>query len=134
MLQFQEIKKGNYFIVGSDGDMKTCTVVDKNRYNNQVCLFNGVQDFWYDIKELKSIPLNEKTIMQMKFSKQVNPDGTIKYCKGAFRALIPKEGDFSRMEIWYRDEHRIISKPLCLHEMQNHFQSMTKVLLNENAY
>jgi hypothetical protein len=54
--------------------------------------------------------------------------------KGAFRMLIPKEGDFSRMEIWYRDEQRHILEPIPLHVLQNHFFEMTKVFLNEGSF
>ena len=48
--------------------------------------------------------------------------------------LIPKEGDFSRMEIWYRDEQRHFVEPMALHTFQNHFYEMTKVYLNEGSF
>jgi len=72
--------------------------------------------------------------MNFKFHKQVNDDGTIKYLKGAFRILIPKEGDFSRMEIWYRDETRHITHSIYVHNLQNHFYDMTKVHLNDESF
>lgn len=134
MLQIKEIKKGNYFIAMNDGDEKNGMVTDVNRPNLQVCIDNGVQEFWYDISHLKPLPLNEKALIHLKFSKQNNQDGTVKYSKGAFRVLISKEGDFNKMEIWYRDEHRHIFKPIFVHELQNHFYAMTKVELNSIAY
>jgi hypothetical protein len=70
----------------------------------------------------------------LKFHKQVNVDGTVKYSKGAFRIATAKEGDFSRMELWYRDEHRHIMQPIEIHVLQNHFYEMTKVHLNDEAY
>jgi len=54
--------------------------------------------------------------------------------KGAFRMLVPKEGDYSRMEIWYRDETRKIINPISLHTLQNHFYEMTKVFLNDESF
>ena len=134
MMHINEIKQGNYFIVEFGGDEKFGIVTDVNKPNHQVCLDNGVQAFWYEFDQLKPLQLNEKTLLQLKFSKQNNQDGTIKYSKGAFRVLIPKEGDFSKMEIWYRDEHRHIFKQIFVHELQNHFQSMTKVELNSIEY
>ena len=134
MLQIKGIKKGNYFSATNDGDVKMGIVTEVNKSSHQVCIDNGVQEFWYDISQINPLVLNEKTLMHLKFSKQNNPDGTIKYSKGAFRVLIPKEGDFSKMEIWYRDEHRHIHNSIFVHELQNHFQSMTKVELNSIAY
>lgn len=133
-MQLNEVKIGNFFIVQFDGDEKFGIVTNINRSNHQVCIDNSVQEFWYDINQLKPMQINEKALLQLKFSKQNNQDGTIKYSKGAFRVLIPKEGDFSKMEIWYRDEHRHIFKTLFVHELQNHFQSMTKVELNSMEY
>lgn len=134
MLKINEIKKGNYFFASNEGDYNPGIVAEINRSNGQVCIDNGVQKFWYDILELKPMPLNEKSMLHLKFSKQLNQDGTVKYSKGAFRVLVPKEGDFSKMEIWYRDEHRHIFNPIFVHELQNHFLSMTKVSLNATAY
>ena len=73
-------------------------------------------------------------LTNFKFHKHVNDDGTIKYSKGAFRILIPKQGDFSRMEIWYRDEKRHILQPIPVHTLQNHFYEMTKVHLNTESF
>jgi hypothetical protein len=134
MLRINEIKKGNYFLAMNDGDVKLGIVTDVDRFNHQVCIDNSIQEFWYDLSKIKSLPLSEKALMQLKFSKQSNQDGTIKYSKGAFRVLIPKEGDFTKMEIWHRDEHRHIHNPIFVHELQNHFYSMTKVELNNVAY
>jgi hypothetical protein len=48
--------------------------------------------------------------------------------------LLPAEGDFSKFEIWYRDEKRHIMQPIFVHQLQNHFLDMTKVHLNETAF
>ena len=134
MLRFNEIKVGDYFFANHEGDIKLGRVSDFDRLTGQVCIFNGIQDFWYAIRDLSPVVLNEKSMIQLKFSKTMNEDGTIKYCKGAFRVLIPKEGDFTKMEIWYRDEHRHLQHPIHVHELQNHFKSMTNIILDHVAY
>lgn len=134
MIKFSEIKVGDYLIAEFEGDKRRGEVTQLNQDDRQVCVDNGVQEFWYDSGQLTAIPLDDESLTQLKFHKQVNPDGTVKYLKGAFRMLIPKEGDFSRMEVWYRDETRHITQPIPLHVLQNHFHQMTKVHLTEESF
>lgn len=134
MIKFNELKKGDHVIADYEGDRRRGEVEDLNNNEKQVQVNNGVQSFWYETDQLTAIPLNEDELLNFKFHKQVNEDGTIKYLKGAFRILISKEGDFSRMEIWYRDEQRHIAEPIMLHTLQNHFYEMTKVFLNEGSF
>jgi len=134
MLKINEIKVGDYFIAENEGDQKLGAVSDINLVSNQVCINAGVPNLWYNITQIKPLPLNEKAMTNLKFTKQINHDGTVKFSKGAFRVLIPKEGDFSKMEIWYRDEHRHIKNPIFIHELQNHFKSMTNIVLSNIAY
>ena len=133
MIKFQELKIGDYLIADNDGDKKKGEVTNLNGDEKQVCVDTG-QEFWYELDQLHPLPLNEEALTGLKFHKHVNDDGTIKYMKGAFRVLIPKEGDFSRMEIWYRDETRHIMQPISVHNLQNHFYDMTKVYLNEESF
>lgn len=133
MIKFHEVKIGDYLIADNDGDSRRGEVTNLNGDEKQVCVDTG-QEFWYEMNQLIPIPLNEEELMNLKFHKQVNADGTVKYLKGAFRILIPKEGDFSRMEIWYRDETRHILQPICVHNLQNHFYDMTKVHLNDESF
>ena len=133
MIKFHEVKVGDYLIADNDGDNRRGEVTNLNGDEKQVCVDTG-QEFWYETSQLIAIPLNEEELMSLKFHKQVNDDGTVKYLKGAFRILIPKETDFSRMEIWYRDERRHIAHPIFLHELQNHYHEMTKVHLNDEVF
>ncbi len=94
----------------------------------------GAQEFWYETEQLSPIALDEDQLMKLKFHKQENPDGTVKYMKGAFRMMLPAKGDFSHFELWYRDEHRHIMHPLNVHHLQNHFYEMTKVHLNDESF
>ncbi len=133
MIKFHEVKVGDYLIADNDGDSRRGEVTNLNGNEKQVCVDTG-QEFWYETNQLVAISLDEEELMHLKFHKHINDDGTIKYSKGAFRILISKEGDFSRMEIWYRDETRHILQPINVHNLQNHFYDMTKVHLNTESF
>ncbi len=134
MINFHELKAGDFVIANNDGDVQQGEVTDINNNEKQVCINNGTQDFWYEIDQLSPIPLNNEQLEKLKFTKQKNDDGTVKYMKGAFRMLLPAEGEFSKFEIWYRDERRHILHPIFVHQLQNHFLEMTKVHLNEESF
>ncbi|MFT3911036.1 MAG: hypothetical protein QM737_16575 [Ferruginibacter sp.] len=133
MLKFHEVKTGDYVIADNDGDKKRGEVTNLNGDEKQVCVDTG-QEFWYEMNQLSPLPITDEELNNFKFHKHVNDDGTIKYSKGAFRILIPKQSDFSRMEIWYRDETRHINTPISVHNLQNHYYEMTKVHLNDEAF
>jgi hypothetical protein len=134
MIQFHEIKTGDYLIADNDGDKKQGEVTNLNGNEKQVCVNTGTQDFWYELDQLSPITLDDEQLTKLKFHKQENDDGTVKYMKGAFRMMLPAKGDFSKFEIWYRDEHRHILHPIHLHQLQNHFYEMTKVHLNDESF
>ena len=135
MLKFQNIKVGDFFMADNDGDVLKGEVTNlKNGTPQQILLDVGAQEFWYDMNHLSAIPLSDEALADLKFSRQVNNDGTVKYSKGAFRIMLPAESDFTAMEIWYRDEKRHILATIAVHELQNHFLEMTKVHLNEKAF
>lgn len=133
MIKFHEIKVGDYLMADNDGDKKKGEVVNLNGDEKQVCVDTG-QEFWYETDQLSPIPLDESQLSDLKFDKEAKDDGTVKYLKGAFRLLLPSAGDFSHMEIWYRDEKRHIMHPLSVHQLQNHFYEMTKVHLNHESF
>ena len=134
MIKFHEIKKGDYLIADNDGDKKQGEVTDLNHDEKQVCVNTGVQDFWYETEQLSAIPLDEEQLLRLKFHKQKNEDGSVKYLKGAFRIMLPADGDFSKFEVWYRDEKRHVLHPISVHILQNHFFEMTKVHLNDESF
>lgn len=134
MLKFHDIKVGDYLIADNDGDIVQGEVTNLKHGENQVCIDNGVQEFWYEMNQLSGISLDERQLELLKFTKQENADGSVKYLKGAFRILLPVKNDFSAMEIWYRDEKRHITHALFVHELQNHFYEMTKVHLNTDSF
>ncbi len=134
MIKFNEIKQGNHVLATFDGDIRRGEVEEINSNEKQVCVNTGAQGFWFDCADLTPIQLNDEELQNFKFHKEVKEDGTVKYLKGAFRMIIPKEGDFSRLHIWYRDEERNIMEAIPLHVFQNHFYEMTKVFLNEGSF
>lgn len=133
-MNIHEIKNGDYLLTVFDGVSRRGEVVDINHHEKQVCVYNGIQDFWYPLDQLSPLSVNDEELSNLKFHKQINEDGTVKYSKGAFRMLIPSQDDFSRMELWYRDESRHIQNPIHLNELQNHFLEMTKVHLDDSAF
>lgn len=134
MIKFHEIKAGDFVIANNDGDLQQGEVMAINSNEKQICVNNGVQEFWYELDQLSPIALNDEQLIKLKFTRQQNDDGTVKYMKGAFRMLLPIAGDFSKFEIWYRDEKRHILHPIFVHQLQNHFLDMTKVHLNEESF
>ena len=134
MIKFNEIKVGDYLIADNDGDKKQGEVTGLNNNEKQVCVDTGAQEFWYETEQLSAIPLDEEQLLILQFHKQVNDDGTVKYLKGAFRMLLSAAGDFSKFEIWYRDERRHVMEPINVHQLQNHFYEMTKVHLNNGSF
>jgi hypothetical protein len=131
MIKFNEIKVGDYLIADNDGDRKRGEVINLNGDEKQVCVDTGAQEFWYETEQLSPIALDDEQLIRLKFSKQENDDGSVKYMKGAFRMLVSQKGNFSKFEIWYRDERRQVVQPIHLHQLQNHFYEMTKVHLND---
>ena len=134
MIKFQEVKVGDYLIADNDGDARRGEVTNLNGDEKQVCVDNGIQEFWYETSQLTALPITDDELKDLKFHSEAQADGSIKYMKGAFRMMIPKAGDFSRMEIWYRDEKRHIMSEIPLHVLQNHFYEMTKVHLNDESF
>src|SRR6185503_18398515 len=111
MIKFKDIRVGDYLMADNDGDMLQGEVTDLNGDEKQVCVNTGTQEFWFETEQLSGIPLDEEQLLKLRFRKEEQEDGTVKYLKGAFRILLPSKGDFSKMEIWYRDERRHILQP-----------------------
>jgi hypothetical protein len=134
MIKFHDIKVGDYLMADNDGDILQGEVTDLNGDEKQVCVDTGTQEFWFETSQLQPIPLDEAQLERLKFTKHENEDGSVKFMKGAFRILLHAKGEFSNMEIWYRDERRHIIQPLSVHQLQNHFYEMTKVHLNNEVF
>jgi hypothetical protein len=131
MIKFNEIKLGD-ILLGDYGDKKwEGEVVRLNHDEKQVCLATEVQELWFETNDLYPITLDDEAMKKLSFVKEEMPDGSVKYKKGAFRMLIPKAGDFSHIDIWYRDDKRINPFIQYVHQLQNHYLQMTKVHLTK---
>ncbi len=131
MIKFSDLKAGDYVLAENDGQEWQGEVTDFNHDEKEISVYNGIQDFWFKGEELFPLPLDEKQLIKLKFHKQVNEDGSVKYSKGAFRIQTPQQDSFSNFEIWYRNEKRMMTQPISVHRLQNHYLEMTKVHLTD---
>ena len=132
MIRMQELKRGDFVVADHEGEQWEGIVKDLNWEDKEVCLKTDVQEFWFKPDVLHPIPLNEEQLLKLKFQKQEMEDNSVKYNKGAFRIFLPKKGDFSIMDIWYREDRRHLTSPISVHQLQNHHNQMTKVDLTRN--
>jgi len=129
MIKYSDIKIGDYLKAEWEGKIWEGEVVDLNGDEKQVCVETDVQEFWFEPEHLYPLELSEEALLKLNFKKQVNDDGSVKYLKGSFRIVTPVAGDFSKMEIWYREDRRHNPNVHYVHQLQNHYLDMTKVHL-----
>ena len=130
MLKIGNLKAGDIIVVNDDGVMREGTVVSISHEENQALVDNGVQEFWYSPEEMDSLPLDETQLMKLGFEKE-EISGTVKYKKDSFRIVTPQKGDFSNIEMWWREDRRHFNFPLGVHELQNLHLDMTKIPLDK---
>jgi hypothetical protein len=129
MLKIGNLKSGDIINVNDEGVVREGTVVSISYEENQALVNNGVQEFWYTPSEMTAVPLDENQLTRLGFSKE-DLEGGVKYKRDSFRLVTPKKGDFSTVEMWWREDRRNFSFPLAVHELQNLYLDMTKVHLN----
>ncbi|MBL7728783.1 MAG: hypothetical protein JNM68_13895 [Dinghuibacter sp.] len=134
MIKFRELQVGDYVMAQFEDRVVQGEITELQPSQKLACVNDGVQEFWFDQAHLQPIPLDDAQLLKLKFQKQANDDGSVKYMKGAFRILLHAEGKFSDFEIWYREDRRHITESIYLHELQNHYHQMTKVHLTEEAF
>lgn len=130
MIKINELQEGDIVSAEYEGQMWEGVVTELNREDREICVETEVQEFWFTEEHLFPIPLNDKHLAKLGFVKQVNPDGSAKYSKDSFRLVVPNTGDFYPLEMWWREDRRLLAKPISVHELQNHYYNMTKVELN----
>lgn len=133
MIKFSELKQGAYVIAEFEGSRREGEVVRLNGDEKQVCVETDVQEFWYEPDDLYPIPLSDDSLKKLNFAKETLADGVVKYKKGSFRMVIPKEGDFSVVELWYREDRRDHPDVHYVHQLQNQYYQMTKVHLTDEV-
>lgn len=129
MIKFSELQPGNVVVAGFEDVQSEGIVKELNHEDKEVCVETAVQEFWYSPNDLYPVPLDDAQLKKLGFEK-VDTGDQVKYMKGAFRILVPRGGDFSHFDMWYREDRRNIRHPMSVHELQNHHYQMTKVELN----
>lgn len=130
MLKIGNLKPGDIITVNDEELMREGTVVSVSHEENQALVNNGVQEFWYSPGEMFALPLDENQLLRFGFTKEES-DGSVKYKKDSFRLVTPKKGDFSNVEMWWREDRRHFNVSLGVHELQNLHLDMTKVHLDK---
>ncbi len=129
MIKFNDIKIGDFVQAEYEGQLTTGEVVNLNGDEKQVCVLTDVQEFWFETDHLHPITLDEAALLNLGFSKEPQSDGSAKYKKGSFRIVTPISGDFSKMEMWYREDKRHNPNVHYVHQLQNQYLDMTKIHL-----
>lgn len=128
MVKTGHLQSGDIVMVNEEGLLREGTVIETNREENMILVDNGTQEFWYPPQDVFPIALDEKQLLKFGFEKETI-NGANKYKKGVFRLVTPKAGDFTNIEMWYREDRRHFNVPIAVHELQNLHASMTKVPL-----
>lgn len=129
MIKISDLQEGDVVNVLDEGVEREGVVTDVSREENQACIDNGIQEFWYNPETLHPLPMTEDRLVNLLgFEKEDTADGT-KFKKGAFRLLVKDPGNYTNLDLWYREDHRHFNHPLYLHELQNLHLQMTKVPL-----
>jgi hypothetical protein len=131
MVKITELKEGDIVRVIHSGEEKLGTVVEITREDNMANIDNGTQEFWYAPEDIIPVPLTEEQLIQtLGFEKEVTNEG-VKYKKGPFRVVVHDPGNYTNLDIWYREDRRHFNQPIYVHELQNHHLQMTKVYLEK---
>lgn len=128
MIKLGQLQQGDIVMVNDEGLMREGIVVGKDIAEHLIHVDNGIQEFWYHPQDLFPIALDEDQLMKFGFEKEA-VNGGVKYKKGVFRLVIPQSGNFSEIEMWYREDRRHFNVPIAVHELQNLHMSMSKIPL-----
>jgi hypothetical protein len=132
MIKISELQSGDYVWVNNMGATMDGEVLEVNSMQKKALVrTNGQQDFWYEEADLGPVALNDEALLKLNFSKVEEPDGWVKYMKGAFRNHLDQKNDFSNLNFWYREDRRHVPGQIALHQLQNYYNSMTKVHLTD---
>ena len=129
MVKLGQLQPGDIVTVNDDGVMREGMVVHTNAEEHMALIDNGVQEFWYVPDDIFPVALYEAQLIKFGFEKEPLDGNAIKYKKGVFRLVTPVAGDFSKVDMWYREDNRHFHVPIAVHELQNLHSQMTKVPL-----
>ena len=129
MLKIGNLKQGDIISVNDAGVRREGTVISTSKEEHQALVDNGVQEFWYSQEDMFPLLLDENRLMKFGFEKE-ETEGVVKFKKGSFRLVTPTKGDFSTIEMWWREDKRHFEFPLGVHDLQNLHLDMTKIPLD----
>ncbi len=131
MIKITDLKPGDIVkIVDGTIEMEG-EVSNIDRDDNKVCVNNGIQEFWYPMEQIAPLPLTEERLINTLGFEREETDAGVKYKKGPFRVLVHDPGNYTNLEVWYREDRRHFDHPIYVHELQNHHLAMTKVPLEK---
>jgi hypothetical protein len=137
MIPMNELKMGDIVKAAFDGGMSPGSVVQFDRENRQICVItNDDQECWYTAEELYPIPVGKDELENLQFHPQEDPaeDGSVLYVRGPFSIQVGDPGHYQHLTLMYRNEpSRVLHHGVALHELQNHYLSMTNVHLVDRA-
>lgn len=131
MVKLGQLQAGDIIMVNDEGLMREGTVISTNREENMALIDNGIQEFWYAPQDIYPVALDEQHLVELGFEKEQMDGNAVKYKKGAFRLVTPLAGDFSKIDMWYREDNRHFAIPIAVHELQNLHAQMTKIPLEK---
>lgn len=129
MIKLGQLQSGDIVMVNDEGLMREGTIIQTNAEEHMALVDNGIQEFWYPPQDIYPIALDEDQLLKLGFTKEPLDGNAVKYKKGVFRLVTPIAGDFSKLDMWYREDNRHFHVPIAVHELQNLHSSMTKVPL-----
>ena len=127
-MKLSELKPGDWVVLNDEGVEREGTVISISQEDRKVLVNNGIQEFWYELENIKPVPLTEKRLFDLGFERMASEAGA-KYGKGAFRVLVNSETDFFPLETWYREDKRYFKDPITVSHLQNIHLEMTKMPL-----
>ncbi|NLR63618.1 hypothetical protein HGH92_04795 [Chitinophaga varians] len=130
MISLHHLKTGDTVITNYGGVEKPGKILQVDHEDKKVLVAtdNDTNEFWYDLDNLHSIPLDEATLLRLQFHLDSNQSGNGKgklYVRGPFSVRIHEPGNQPVLQLHYRDETRNLNAPITLNELQNHYHGMT---------
>lgn len=129
MIKISDLKEGDIVNVLEEGMEREGVVTNVDKNENMACIDNGIQEFWYGPEKLHPLPITEERLTNLLGFEKEAGENEVKFKKGAFRLVVKDPGNYTNMDIWYREDRRHFTHAIYLHELQNHHLDMTKVPL-----
>lgn len=128
MIKLNEIKSGDIVNARFEDVVNTGEVEQVDHTERKVLVAHGDQEFWYNIEDISPVPFNLESLGKLGFTEATDPlikGNGIAYVKGPFIIQFPNPNNLKSIHLIYRDEHRDVNGEISLHQLQNHYHSMT---------